>query len=311
MEIRQLRYFANAAKTLSFTEAARLSNITQSTLSQQIKQLENELGVLLFHRIGKHIQLTNEGGIFLEDALRLLDTERQSLQRLADVVNLQSGTINVGIAAGLGLLAMLADTITEYNKLYSKIDIRLHQAAAPLLTQMLRRHEVDIALSFNSAQTEEDLTEKPLFATRLCAIMGEHHPLAGKERVSLEQLRHQPLVLPSRNLLVRNFLDRIARKRGVQLQPAVEVNDLSHIIFMVRSGRWVSVLPDAATLSVRGLVRKNFEENFFLPTSVLSLAGVYQRKAVTEFLRLLAKSARYMLQTKEEACEICGETFLV
>lgn len=311
MEIRQLRYFVNAAKALSFTEAARLSNITQSTLSQQIKQLETELGVLLFHRIGKHIQLTNEGSIFLEDALRMLDTERQSLQRLADVVNLQSGSIHVGIASGLGLLAMLADTITEYNKLYPKIDIHLHQVAAPLLSKMLRQHEVDIALSFKSVQKEEDLTEKPLFGTRLCAIMGEHHPLANKEDISLELLRNQPLVLPSHNLLVRNFLDEIAQKQGVQLKPAVEINDLSHIIFMVRSGRWVSVLPDAATLSVRGLVRKNFAEKYVLPTSVLSLAGVYQRKAVTEFLRLLAESARYMLQTKDEECDVCGETFLV
>lgn len=61
MEIRQLRYFVNAAKTLSFTEAAKLSNITQSTLSQQVKQLETELGVALFHRIGKHIQAHHRG----------------------------------------------------------------------------------------------------------------------------------------------------------------------------------------------------------------------------------------------------------
>ena len=67
MEIRQLRYFVNAAKTLSFTEAARLSNVAQSTLSHQVKQLETELGVDLFHRQGKHIQLTPEGSLFLAD----------------------------------------------------------------------------------------------------------------------------------------------------------------------------------------------------------------------------------------------------
>ena len=96
MEIRQLRYFVNAAKTLNFTEAARLSNITQSTLSQQIKQLETELQVLLFHRLGKHIQLTAEGKLFLEDAQKILEDERQSLQRLADLNQLQGGTINIG-----------------------------------------------------------------------------------------------------------------------------------------------------------------------------------------------------------------------
>ena len=84
MEIRQLRYFVNAAKTQSFTEAARLSNVAQSTLSQQVRQLETELDVELFHREGKHIQLTAEGNLFLTDAQRILDDARQGLQRLAD-----------------------------------------------------------------------------------------------------------------------------------------------------------------------------------------------------------------------------------
>lgn len=64
MEIRQLRYFVNAAKTLNFTEAARLSNVAQSTLSQQVKQLETELDVSLFHRMGSGYSLPRKGGCF-------------------------------------------------------------------------------------------------------------------------------------------------------------------------------------------------------------------------------------------------------
>lgn len=311
MEIRQLRYFVNAAKTLSFTEAAKLSNITQSTLSQQVKQLETELGVALFHRIGKHIQLTTEGTLFLEDAQRLLEDERQALQRLDDINSLKTGSVSIGIASGLGLSALLTEVLTEYNRLYPHVSIHLFQRGAPLLPDHLRQHDIDIAMTFSSSVKPQDLHEQPLFATRLCAIVNERHPLSTRQSISIAQLAHQPLVLPSERLFVRQQLDKEADRQHTVIQPAVEIDDLSHIIYMVRSGRWVSILPDAATLAVRGIVRIDLDEKVLLPTSILSLNGVYQRKAVTEFLRLLYESARMLLQSTETTCEICGESFLV
>lgn len=311
MEIRQLRYFVNAAKTLSFTEAAKLSNITQSTLSQQIRQLEDELKVPLFNRIGKHIQLTLEGQLFLNDAQNILDDERQALQRLADLNQLEGGAVSIGLASGLGLSALLTDVLTEYNKQYPHVSLRMVQAAASLLPGMLRKHEIDLAMTFKPDTKQNDLDEQPLFATRLCAIVNEHHPLSSKGSMRIPQLAHHPLVLPSEQLAVRQQLDKAIKKEGITLQPAVESDDLSHIIYMVRSGRWVSILPDAATLSVRGIVRISLEENIVLPTTLLSLSGIYQRKAVTEFLRLLYESSRIILQSKDTTCEICGEHFLV
>lgn len=311
MEIRQLRYFVNAAKTLNFTEAARLSNITQSTLSQQIKQLETELQVLLFHRLGKHIQLTAEGKLFLEDAQKILEDERQSLQRLADLNQLQGGTINIGIALGLGLSGLLTEVLTEYNKQYPHVKMCILQAAASHLPYMLRQHDIDIAMTFAQSEKQEDIKEQPLFATRLCAVVNEHHVLSDKTKISLSQLAHQSLVLPSDKLIVRQRLDAAAREQGVTLQPAVEIDDLSHIIYMVRGGRWISILPDVATLAVRGTARISLQKDILLPASILSLSGIYQRKAVTEFLRLLYESSQLMLQSKDTSCEVCGEHFLV
>ena len=311
MEIRQLRYFVNAAKTLNLTEAARLSNITQSTLSQQIKQLETELQVLLFHRLGKHIQLTAEGKLFLKDAQKILEDERQSLQRLADLNQLQGGTINIGIALGLGLSGLLTEVLTEYNKQYPHVKMCILQAAASHLPYMLRQHDIDIAMTFAQSEKQEDIKEQPLFATRLCAVVNEHHVLSDKTEISLPQLAHQSLVLPSDKLIVRQRLDAAAREQGVTLQPAVEIDDLSHIIYMVRGGRWISILPDVATLAVRGTARISLQKDILLPASILSLSGIYQRKAVTEFLRLLYESSQLMLQSKDTSCEVCGEHFLV
>lgn len=311
MEIRQLKYFVNAAKTLSFTEAARLSNVAQSTLSQQVKQLETELDVPLFHRMGKQIQLTTEGSMFLEDAQRLLDDARQGLQRLADLGKLEEGSVHIGIAAGLGLSALLTDVLTEYNKLYPRIELKIRQVSADKLAYLLRQHEIDLAMTFTSSTVQEGLQAQPLFGTRICAVVGEHHRLEAQKTVSIEQLIHQPLVLPNEELVIRQRIDAAAKEMGISLRPAVEIDNLSHIIYMVRTGRWVSLLPDVATLSVRGIVRLQLDRSVVLPTSVYTLEGVYQRKAVKEFIRLMKENARRMLRTKDEYCTICGETFMV
>ena len=310
MEIRQLRYFVNAAKTQSFTEAARLSNVAQSTLSQQVRQLETELDVELFHREGKHIQLTAEGNLFLTDAQRILDDARQGLQRLADQKQLQGGNISIGLASGLGISAVLTEVLTEYNKTYPKVLVSVHQMAAPLLANKLRQHEIDLAMTFTPDAPEEDLKTAPLFGTRICAVMGEHHPLASHASVSMKQLALQPLVLPTPALIIRSRIDQAALRQGLTLSPAAEIDDISHIIYMLRSRRWVSLLPDVATLAVRGLARIPLTEAIPLPTSVMTLAGVYQRKAVTEFLRMLQTSVHLLLQSGKENCEICGETFI-
>lgn len=85
----------------------------------------------------------------------------------------------------------------------------------------------------------------------------------------------------------------------------------SPTLYMVRGGRWVSIVPDVATLAVRGIVRLPLQPTVLLPTSVLTLKDNYERRAVSEFLRMLSASANLLLRTKNESCDVCGETFIV
>ena len=97
MELRQLRYFLKAKELLNFTEAATTLNISQSTLSQQIKQLEDELSVPLFNRIGKRITLTEAGDLFSEYALQSINRANEGLLLLKDIKNLNTGRITIGV----------------------------------------------------------------------------------------------------------------------------------------------------------------------------------------------------------------------
>ena len=93
MEIRQLKYFVLAARTLNFTEAAQAAHVVQSTLSQQIKQLETELSVPLFHRVGRHVTLTVEGRAFRPAAERILLDAEKGRQRMAALRAVEGGDL--------------------------------------------------------------------------------------------------------------------------------------------------------------------------------------------------------------------------
>ena len=97
MELRQLRYFVNAAEQLSFSDAAKLLNIAQSTLSQQVRQLEDELGVQLFERNSHAISLTEAGAELLPFARRTLHEADSCVARIHDLDQLLAGTLNIGV----------------------------------------------------------------------------------------------------------------------------------------------------------------------------------------------------------------------
>src|SRR3954463_12885756 len=104
MELRQLRYFIRSAELLNFTEAAHTLYISQSTLSQQIKQLEDELGIPLFDRIGKRVHLTEAGGLFLPYARQTLVDSEGGRFVIDDLKGLKTGELKIGVTYGLSAL---------------------------------------------------------------------------------------------------------------------------------------------------------------------------------------------------------------
>lgn len=312
MELRQLKYFVNAATTLNFTEAARQSFVAQSTLSQQIKQLETELGVALFHRVGRHVTLTDEGRVMLASAQKLLHDADEGLQRLADMRRLATGVIRIGLATGLGMSAVITDALASFHRAYPGIRIELVDDIAPNITEKLSNHQVDFALTFASDEITDEMEAQSLFATQQRVVVSEHHMLAKLEKVPLSVLARQPLVLPDWSLVVRQDFERFLAGRKVQVTPVVEINVLSHILYMVAQGKWVTVLPDLSSLAVRGLVAIPLEEEMpVMPVCVVFNKADYQREAVKAFMNTLHTSVKMMLANHERRCGVCGEKFLV
>lgn len=174
MELRQLRYFVRAPELLNFTQAAEDLYIPQSTLSHQIKELENSLSVLLFDRIGKRVKLTEAGEMMLGYARKTIHQAEEARQVLKDLNNVKTGKVIIG--ATYGLTKLLIQSITAFNQEFPDIEIQIEFGSTSDLLQKLHTYQIDCMLSFMPAKKDPQLIVNQLFTAHLSLIVHESHP---------------------------------------------------------------------------------------------------------------------------------------
>ena len=284
MELRQLKYFVKSAETENFSIAAQECFVVQSTLSQQIKQLEDDLGVLLFERIGKRISLTEAGHSFLPFARQTLEMAEEGRQQLRDMEGLKSGRLRIGASYGLSVL--LTQSMQRFCPIYPDIQFSIRFESTQELLSLLHNREIDFALTY--ALTEHDvlLEEIPLFASRLCACVAEDHPLAGKEEVKLSQLKPYQTAIPTKEMNTRRMLDALLHKHGVDLKPLIEINEIYTMLHMVKSCHVVAIVPDSVVYEEEGYhCIPIVEAKERMHATLLYVKGMFQRNAIREFFK--------------------------
>ena len=200
MELRQLKYFVKVAETLNFSEAAKVLNVTQSTLSQQVKQLETEIGTQLLLRSSHSVALTEAGNELLPLARQTLHKAQLCTERINDLNNLLTGTLNIGVTYSFS--PILTETLVSFMKMYPRIKLNIFYKPMAELMGMLRERVVDFVLAFKPTMPIEGIESHILFQNCLSAIVGEFHPLASKEKVTLSELERYDLALPSIGLQI-------------------------------------------------------------------------------------------------------------
>lgn len=286
MELRQLKYFITSADTLNFTEAARQCFITQSTLSQQIKQLETELGVQLFERIGKRVFLTETGRDFLPYARQTVADADYGVQRIKDIEDLKTGRLCIGTTFGLS--ALITDAIARFSEQYPEIHLEVMFLKQDELIEAARERKVDFALTFEMMEKDDLLTEQPVKTYHLCAIVSDQNPLAQQATVSLRQLADYNICTPARGMNARRMFDSLTNKKGIELQPKLEINEIHTLLHLVRTGRWVAILVDSITHGEEGLCAVPLREAALpMPVVWLYPKDMYIRKAMQKFMELI------------------------
>ncbi len=288
MELRQLKYFVKVAETLSFSEAARLMCITQSTLSQQIRQLEGEIGLPLFSRSSHCVTLTEAAREMLPLALQTISSAQLCMNRISDISGLKTGTLDIGVTYSFS--PILTETLIEFRKLYPDIKLNIFYKPMAELMDMLRSRSVDFVLAFKPSYAVEGVESHILFQNYLAAIVRAGHPLAEQDSITLQELEKYPLALPSRGLQARNAFDAISHLCP-RINIKIELNEVNILLKIIRQTSLVSVLAEATIHKETGVkaIRLNFPNNE-MAGCVHTLKDNYRKHSMQEFLRMLSES---------------------
>lgn len=288
MELRQLKYFAKAAETLNFSDAAKALNIAQSSLSQQIKQLEDELNVQLFLRNSHSIRLTEAGEAMLPFALRTIHDAETCANRIYDLQKLLTGTLNIGVTHSFS--PILTETVISFMKLYPRIKLNIIYKPMGELMDLLAKRDLDFVLAFKPTRPVADVESHILFQNSLSAVVSTNHPLASKERVPLAELEHYELALPSKGLQARNAFDSLVTDYG-DFHIRIELNEVNILLKLIRQTCLVTVLAEDSIYNEHDVkaVPLDVPDNEMVGC-VHILKDTYHKQSMKEFVRLLSES---------------------
>ena len=286
MELRQLKYFVKSAEYLNFSVAAKHLYITQSTLSQQIKQLEFELGFELFLRNSRHISLTEAGEEFLPFARKTIQDAEDGVQRLHDLQHVKAGKLRVGVTYSLS--TVLTEGLLEFMKVFPDIKLEVCYKTVNELLVLLKERELDFVLSYKPLFDAPDVESKPLFENALALVVAKDHHLASRRRIGLNELADIPLVLPSHDLQARMMLERLIVGKDVKLTSKLELNETNILLQMVSTGSYATILSTSAVFGNSRFRAIPIDDPAnVMEASLLRLKGSYEKAAAKEFVKIL------------------------
>ena len=246
MELQQLRYFCAIADTGSFSRAAQHTHVSQPSLSQQIRKLEDELGTRLFDRLGRTVQLTELGRAFLPRAravLRDLEAARSDVvERKASI----SGPISIGVIPTIAPYFLPA-ILATFSRKYTEARVTVAEEITPLLLDRLRAGTMDAAVVALPLQARgHEFQSFPLLVEKLYAVLPNQHALAKRRALSLEELQDDPFLLLRDGHCFRETA--VAACKRARLSPTIifESGQFSSILSMVSAGLGVSIVPAMA-----------------------------------------------------------------
>lgn len=189
MELRQLEYFMTVCKELHFTRASEKLNIAQPTLSQQIKSLEDDIGIPLFDRIGKKTALTEAGKILLTHSERVFYELEQAEAAIRDLHGLKRGKLTIG-----SLLSctnyLLPPVILEFRKLYPNINLTVFGLRTEEIKKGLFENELDLGITFLPV-VDGEFETIPLYEEELALAVAVNHPFTLQKEVSMKSLEQE------------------------------------------------------------------------------------------------------------------------
>ncbi|HUR59744.1 MAG TPA: LysR family transcriptional regulator [Opitutaceae bacterium] len=302
MEIHQLRYFVAVAETGNFTRAAERANVSQPSLSQQIINLEREVGHKLFHRLGRKAVLTEAGNAFLERARRILFEVENAARELGDHPSL-GRRITVGAVQTI-MPYLVAPAIVQCRTTLPNLTINAREDFRNDLVRGVVEGELDLALVPLPIK-DHRVSIEPLLTDPLLLVVGKKHPFASRADISINDLADETFIslgdLSALNAQIRAFFG----DHNFEPRIGFRCAQVATLKLFVSMGLGISILPQLArqpddrdTLTYLKLAGSE-------PTRELAVIRHlqrYQSRGAEQFLKLL----RDFVKTREEPAEAAG-----
>ncbi|MCW2268103.1 HTH-type transcriptional regulator GltC [compost metagenome] len=288
MEFKQLRSFIEVVHRGGFTQAAHTLHISQSAVSKQVAQLEQDLGTPLLERQGSHLHLTAAGRIVLERGEAMLRLRQELQSELDDLSQLGRGELRLGLPL-LGSDALFAGLFAEYRRRYPNITIHLLEGGSRSVEQAVQSGELELGGSLTP--NDPAFAYQPFCNEPLDALLPVDHPLANAGRVSLAQLADTPFLLYQRSFVLNDRLLSACQQLGFTPKEGGRSGQADFLAALVAAGQGVVLLPSvvARGLERPGVVRLALSEPTDLRWDIAFIwrQGAYLSRAAQAWLQLL------------------------
>jgi len=288
MDLKQPKSFLMICKLQSFTQAATALDYAQSTITTQIKLLENELEVKLFDRMGKTITLTPEGKKLLPYAKQMLKLASEIKSAISNDSD-PSGVLTIGAAESLCVLR-LPEILKEYRRLYPKVEISLKFGNCTDFRHFLRDNIIDVAFSLGTRIDAADFITEITFDEPMLLLTAPGHPLLNKEVVVPKDIENEPLILTELGCSYRAVFENILRSYNIKPNLVLETGSVQAIKQFTMSGLGLTLLPSVAVeeeVSLGKMIPLNWSgPSFAIVSQVLYHKDKWVSPALKAFLNL-------------------------
>lgn len=254
MLLRHLRYLLAVADHGGFTRAAEALHVSQPTLSQQIRQLEETLGVSLFDRTSRTVKPTDAGQAYIECARRVLVELEAGKRALHDVKDLSRGTLRLAMTPTF-MAYLVGPLVRDYVARYPNIHLQVFELSMDDIETGLADDSLDMAIAFDQVRNA-DIESIPAFTETLGLMVGRAHPLYESQDVlTTDEVAQLEFALLTPGFVTRTCIDEYFAQARITPKVAIEVNSVNTLLEVIRHTAMATILPEPIATGERALRR--------------------------------------------------------
>lgn len=252
MEIKHLKTFSKVAQCLHFNQAAKALNCSQSTVSAQIKLLEEELDLLLFDRLGKKIILTDAGHKLVRYSQKIINLEKETLSDLRENCE-PFGLISLRASQSIGAY-LIPDILAQFSAKYPRVSFNVETCSLASLKDELRSGIIDLAFLFTDYTDGNGFQTESLRIEPLVLIAGPDHRLTMKEEISIKDMAGETIILPKHDCGYKMVFEKMLSEANIKTGAKMEFNSVEAVKQCVIKGLGITIIPK---LSVQNEIEKS------------------------------------------------------